>query len=269
MKILLSFILTARSRGLLFVLVAALLSACASSPTAVPTNIARMKAGTRVGVLVTGLDQSAVHEHVGTTLFNNFSNPKTLPRHLGEQTSAAIGTALTSAGYVTVPIEAEKFSVASLTSMFATSDGTWSVRPERKVDFDRLKQEMNVDAVIVVIGRRTLARLECFGGPCTERYIEKSGLFTRSVFNLNTYHAVPAFDVKLLRLDVPADLSRFDPMASIERARVKQLMGNERPDDPRTLTDAEFAVITAWIDTYVAKISQAAVATISGASPAP
>jgi hypothetical protein len=252
-------------RRLLCLIFVALLTACANLPPPSPRfSIAR---GARVGVFV-ALPSSAVHEHVGTTVFNNFSTRRTLPFDLPSQAKADFSAALKSAGFEAVDLGASGFSASAINALVVPTSTGWQVNPAQAAAFEKLRKTLQLSAVVVVYGERTLAQLQCTGGPCTEWYVQTSGLFTRSVFNLTRYYAVPAFQTKVFVLGTPVELSAFNPIAAVQKEKVKLLSDMAGPKDFKNLTQTEFAPVSNWIGSYLKQIATAsATAIASGPRP--
>jgi hypothetical protein len=211
------------------------------------------------------MNSSAVHEHVGTTILNNFSTNRKLPWDLGARAKTAFSSALSDAGFEVIDLTASGIAAKAADALAVPRDQAWHVNPLQAQTFEQLHTRHRLDAIIVAYSQRTLASTECYGGPCTDRYVLTSGLFTRGIFNLTSYYAVPAFDTKVFLLASPADLSAYDPIRRTTRAKVKLLRDMPEPKNLKNLSDDEFSPVVDWIATYVNRIAAASASALSGA----
>ncbi len=201
-----------------------LVAACATLAPLPPPPTQQAADGTRVGIVVAGLDQSAIHQHVGTTVFNNFSAERTLPWHLGERVKAKLSSELKKRGLEPVYLEMEELrSIAPENLVVRSASQTWETPPASADTVRTLQEKHGVAALVVVTGKPTRASVECFGGPCIDRILPKTGLFTRSFFNLNNYFAVPGYETIVLQLNPAANLSAYDPIFSVTQNQAKRI----------------------------------------------
>jgi hypothetical protein len=84
-----------------------------------------------------------------------------------------------------------------------------------------------------------MTALECAGGPCSERYANASGLYTRSFLGLTRYNAVAGFALNVYVLNPPADISRADPLRSMMRMPAIPLGNYPAPANFEQITEAE------------------------------
>lgn len=241
-----------------------LLVSCATPPPPAPSFT--LAKNSKVGVLV-ALNSTAVHEHVGTTVFNNFSTERQLTWDLPKRASNAFSSGLTANGFDVVELGAQGFTKNEVDDLVVASGTSWQPNPVRSATLSRLKDELGLSAVVVVYDVRTLADLECGGGPCAERYVRTSGLFTRSFFGLTRYFAVAAIDAKVFVLQPAAELSAFDPIAKVRTNRVKLLTDMREPRDFKRLSDDEFQPVADWIGAYVDQIATASASALRAAGP--
>lgn len=224
------------------------LAGCASGPSGSQPSVMKgaLPAGSKVGLLIS-VGSGVAHEHIGTTIFNNFTKNRTLSFDVGDRARDYLSTRLAEGGFVVVDIERAGFRM----DQFAHG------LPSQTEHLGRLRQELGLQALVVVREQRVMASLECSGGPCSERYMEKSGLFTRGVFNLTRYIAVAALDTKVLLLDSSTDLGFSDPLKSELAKRVKVLSFAKEPENLQVLTEEEFAPVAGWIDEYLKNMASA------------
>ncbi|HEX9392545.1 MAG TPA: hypothetical protein VF928_14640 [Usitatibacteraceae bacterium] len=248
-----------RRTGLLcfFVLV---LAGCATAPAA-PVPSFALPAGSKVGILV-ALDRAPVHVHVGTTVFNNFSKSYSFPWDINEKATSTFSAQLKAASFVLIELASVGFKANEINAL-VTSDGrAWLDNPAQLAQLDRLRKELDVKAVVVVADKRVLADLECSGGPCAERYMDKSGLFTRSFLGLTRYKAVAAMEVKIFVLNPAVELSAAEPLKAKLEQRAVFMRDFKEPKVFANLTPEEFAPVANMIDGYLNGAAAAAATTL-------
>ena len=252
-----------RRTGLLYFFVL-VLAGCATVPVA-PVPSFTLPAGSKVGILV-ALDPTPVHVHVGTTVFNNFSKSYTFPWDINQKATSTFGAQLKAASLVPMDIAPLGFKASEINAL-VTSDGrAWLDNPAQLAQLNRLRKELDVKAVVVVADKRVLADLECTGGPCAERYMDKSGLFTRSFLGLTRYKAVAAMEVKLFVLNPAVELSAVEPLKARLAQRAVLMRDFKEPKVFANLTPEEFAPVVNAIDGYLnGAATAAATALLEGA----
>ena len=162
------------------------LAGCAalSPPPDLPTYA--VAPGARVGVLL-AINPAAAHEHVGTTVFNNFNEEQRFPWSLPDRVHANFVQALQRAGYEPVELDPAKFKAEVLARLMVRNNGQWAVAADRAQDFAALRQELHLSALIVAYSTPTLVSRECTQYGCTDRVAQNSGLFTRSMLFATTW----------------------------------------------------------------------------------
>ncbi|AGU52806.1 hypothetical protein VAPA_2c02450 [Variovorax paradoxus B4] len=247
-----------RSRLLAFV-IAIVLAGCAATAPPVAPNTGKLAKGAKVGVLVY-MPSPAQHLHVGTTVFNNFSTNYPFPWTPTSRAYEVFASDLEKAGFQVVRLSS--FATSTVDALAVSADGRWIANPKQEWAARKLREEQ-ISAVVLVEGKRTLARLECTGGPCAESYMANSGLFTRSMLGMTRYFAVPAVEAKVFIMDPPMDLMAYEPMRTMQARRVRQLDNFPEPRDFKRLSNAEFAPVAASIDAHLRSLSRSAAQALS------
>lgn len=244
------------------------LAGCAtlSPPPDLPTYAAAP--GARVGLLL-AISPTAAHEHVGTTVFNNFSAEQHFPWNLQDLVRRDFVQALRDAGYEVVELDPARFKPESLARLMVRDAGHWTIAAEETQDFTQLRQEMHLAALVVAFSTPTLVSRECTQYGCTDRVAQSSGLFTRSVLFSTKWYAVPGFGTAVYNLDPPIHLSEYEPLAAVIAQRVKTLRDMKAPNDFKMLTDEEFAPVSAWIAQYTQQLANASAQSIGGKASKP
>ncbi len=242
-------------RGILAGLSALVLSGCASLAPPPPLPVAALASGAKVGVLVQ-IDGAGTHTHVGTTVFNNFVRDVPMPFDLAAQLNESLGKSLAANGLQVVQVDAKAMPPGEVNRLVVSRDGAWVVNPEQAAAFKVLRETQGLSALVVVNGTRTMVSQECSNLGCTERWIDKSGLFTRGFLGMTRYFAVAALDVDVLRLDAPADLTRHEPLRSVVEGKVKPLAGFAEPKEFKAITADEFKPVADAIRGFVDQLAK-------------
>jgi len=219
--------------------------------------------GARVGLLLS-ISPVVAHEHVGTTVFNNFSAEQHFPRSLPDLVHADFTQALQHANYEVVELDPAIYKAPSIAGLLVRENEQWTVAQEHVKQFAALREELHLSAIIVAYSAPTLVQRECTQYGCTDRIATHSGLFTRSFLFANRWFAVPGFDTVVLNVGPPIVLSEYEPMASIAGHKVKELQDMKAPKDFNSLTDDEFAPVSTWVAEYVQQMANACVMALAG-----
>ncbi|QSI32326.1 hypothetical protein GNX71_23145 [Variovorax sp. RKNM96] len=236
-----------------------ILAGCTTTP-AVSPNAGKLAKGSKIGLLVY-MPAPAQHMHVGTTVFNNFSTPYQFPWNPTVRTYEVFQSDLEKAGFQVVKLTS--YATTSVNALAIEKDGRWIANPRQEWSARKLKEEQ-ISAVVVVEGKRTLARLECTGGPCGESYMENSGLFTRSMLGFTRYFSVSAMEAKVFILENPLEITAYEPMKTIQRNRVRQLNDFAEPRDFQRLTNTEFSPVVSSVDAHIKSLSRGTTQALSG-----
>lgn len=213
------------------------LSGCASEPV-VPS--VETKRGDRVGLLV-DLGEGPLHTHAGTIVFNNFEKKYPYRWNLDAAAADALSKALSAAGFTVVNLENEGMSHAAVGTLLVADGEKWKVAPGKEQLVRDLLDRKGLKALIALKETRVMTALECAGGPCTERYANASGLYTRSFLGSTRYHAVAAYGLNVYLLAPLADLAKGDPLRTILRMPVVPIGSYPAPVKFDSLTEAELA----------------------------
>jgi hypothetical protein len=231
------------------------LAGCASAP---PIPKIGASPGDRVGVLVDVGDNPS-HAHVGTTVFNNFYKKYPYQWKLGPEITRSVESAVKNAGFAVVDLRSEGLRYADVSGLVQIADDKWQIAAGKEGAARRLRDQLRLKAVIVVKEAKVLAALECGGGPCSERYTEHSGLYTRSIFGLTAYHAVAAYEWNVIVLDPVVDIAKAEPMLSMLSIPATRFADFKEPADFKNLTEAEFAPVRSAVMRFVDYTSMEAV----------
>lgn len=250
-------------RVLLVGFAALVLSGCASLAPPPPLPATALPAGAKVGLLVQ-VDGAGTHTHVGTTVLNNFARDVPLPYDLGAELRESLGRSLVASGLQVVTVDAKALPPSDASRLVVARDGAWTVNPEQAAAFKTLRETQGLSALVVVNGTRTMVTQECSNLGCTERWIGKSGLFTRSFLGMTRYFAVAALDIDVVRLDVPADLARHEPLRGVIEGKVKPLSGFSAPKEFQAITADEFKPVADAIRGFVEQFAKTTTSALAG-----
>jgi len=231
------------------------IAGCATAP---PLPKIESSRGDRIGLLVEAGD-SPSHMHIGTTIFNNFTKKYPYNWNLSADITRTIEQSVRGAGFTVVDLRQEGINYAEISDLIQPSGEKWQIAFGKEEIIYRLREQLQLKALLVVKETRVMAALECMGGPCSERYADSSGLYTRSFLNLTSYNAVAAYQWNVFVLDPVADAAKVDPLSSMLRIPAIFLSGFKDPADFKNLTETEFAPVRKAILRFVELTSNEAV----------
>lgn len=218
---------------------ALVLAGCATSP---PVPSFETKRGDRVGLLV-DIGDGPLHTHIGTTVFNNFEKKYPYKWNLDSAVTVALTNSLSKAGFTVIDLENEGVRYGDITSLIVGEGGKWKVVPGKENTVRELVERKSLKAVVLVKETRVMTALECAGGPCSERYANASGMYTRSFLGLTRYNAVAAFGLNVYMLNPLADISKADPLRTMMRIPAIPLGNFAAPANFEQITEAELVPV--------------------------
>ena len=233
----------------------ATLAGCATAP---PLPKIESLRGDRIGVLVE-VSGNPTHTHVGTTVFNNFVKKYPYQWNLGAEVRRIIERSVNEAGFTVVDLRQEGFDYQKVAGLIQTTGGKWQVAAGKEEVVRQLREQHKLKALIVVKDAPVMASLECSGGPCTARYVDHSGLYTRSVFGYTSYRAVAAFPWNVYVLDSVADISLAEPLRPMLGEPSYFLRSFKSPANFENLTEAEFQPVREGILSFTQEAFKAVV----------
>lgn len=233
---------------------ALLFAGCSSSP---PLPTIESKRGDRIGVLV-DIGDSPTHTHVGTTVFNNFTKKYPYAWNLNSEIARTVHQAIRNSGLTPVDLRLEGIQYADVSELIQAFGEKWQVGSGKEEAVRRLRDQLKLKALLVLKEGRVMTALECAGGPCSERYADASGLYTRSFFGSTRYHAVAAFHWNFFVLDPVADAAKADPLRSMLRIPATPLLAYKDPATFDNLTEPELSPVR----DAIVRFSESAVAEI-------
>lgn len=238
---------------------ALLVAGCATSPRLPKMETA---AGDRIGVLV-DVGDSPSHTHIGTTVFNNFTKTYPFNWNLNAEVTRTIEQSVKSAGLTPVNLKVEGIQYAEVAGLLKPSGENWQIAAGKESTFQRLRDQLRLKALFVLKESRVMTALECSGGPCSERYANSSGLYTRSFFGSTRYNAVAAYQWNVFVLDPLADAANADSLRSMLRMPAIPLQKFKEPANFENLTEAEFLPVRDAVLQFTEKASAQALKTLN------
>ena len=211
------------------------LAGCA---TTAPIPSFETRRGDRVGILV-DIGDGPVHTHIGTTVFANFEKKYPYKWDLDSALAERLSNSLTTAGFTVINLENEGVRYSDVTPLVVGDGERWKVAPGKENTVRQLAEGKRLRAVVVVKETRVMTALECAGGPCSERYANASGMYTRSFLGATRYNAVAAFGVNVYVLNPLADTAKVDPLRTMLRMPAVALPRHPAPADFEQITEAE------------------------------
>ena len=223
-----------RSNGLVC-LAMLVLAGCVTPP---PIPSFETKRGDRVGILV-DIGDDAVHTHIGTTVFNNFEKKYAYRWNLDSAVAEVLKNSLSKSGFVVLDLEDEGLRYGDVTPLVVTDGEIWRMAPGKENTVRELTERKSLKAVVVVKETRVMTALECGAGPCSERYANASGMYTRSFFGRTRYNAVAAFSLNVYVLEPLADLARTGALRTMMRIPAIPLANYPAPANFQELREHE------------------------------
>ena len=242
------------------VVISALLTAgCATAPPAPKIDAAR---GDRIGVLIE-IGDNPTHTHIGTTVFNNFVRKYPYNWNLNADVTRIVEQTIRNSGFSPVDLRAEGIRYADVSELIQVAGEKWEVAPGKEDSVRRLRDQLRLKALLVLKEGRVMAALECSGGPCSERYADASGLYTRSFLGSTRYYAVAAYRWNFFVLDPVTDTAKADPLRRVLRIPAMPLPGFKDPAKFDDLTEADLGPARDAILRFVEAVSAEALKTLS------
>lgn len=241
------------------IVIATTLAGCAVFPP-LPTIVTAR--GDRIGVFVESGD-TPLHTHIGTTVFNNFEKKYDYNWNLKTEITNIVQRSITSAGFIPIDLQAQGIRYSDVQGLIRPAGGKWEVPKDKDEALRRLRSDLRLKALVVLKEARVMTARECTGGPCSERYADGSGLYTRSFLNMTSYSAVAAYQWNVFVLDSPADTVLAEPLWSIVKMPSARILEFKSPANFDNLTEAEFAPVREAVLSFVEGASAAAVKSLN------
>ena len=235
------------------------IAGCATSP---PLPKIESTRGDRVGVLVE-IGDNPSHTHIGTTVFNNFAKKYPYKWNLSSDVMRTVEQTVRNSGFTAVDLRAEGIQYSDVSGLIQAAGENWQITSGKEDALRRLRDQLHLKALLVLKETRVMTALECAGGPCSERYADASGLYTRSFFGLTRYNAVAAYQWNVFVLDPVADAAKADPLRSMLRIPATPLPGFKDPANFENLTEAEFSPVRDAILRFTEIASAEAIKTLN------
>jgi hypothetical protein len=250
-----------------FIFMFSLLTGCAAFKPPERSSSAVMTAG-KLGY-VAEFTSVPTHTHLGTTIFNNFTTQYDRHWDLEAVFVTALERELDSKGIELVLLETSDLPSLPF-GIFEIVDDRWAYREGAEPVVQRLTTEFGLAGLLQLHALdRILVALECSNFGCNERFAEGMGLFTRGVFGLHHYFAVPAVAFRLEIFNPGYELSRYEPLVefrTIDGGRV-HLKEIDKADDIKALGDEQLIAVREAIEQYLEELARSIVVTLTVADP--
>lgn len=215
----------------------------------------------RVGLYV-DVGDKPFHVHQGALgMVKDFKKIYPFSWHLDERATIRFTERLKAEGFDVVDLETAGFSYYDLDELFIAKEGMWVVHPDHGDSLNKLRNDLNVQAVVIVKGQRVVAKSETtqMGSAVARAWISGSGLYSMQSIVSKEYYAVAAFGVSVFLLQPPANLSASGPLVSQDLYRSIELEDFPDPKDIKNLTREEFKPVFSAIDQYISDAAELAV----------
>lgn len=216
-----------------------------------PVPAYKLKENGNVGLLVVA-KSNPTHTHVGTTIFNNdvkeYDYDWNMQQTIFGQFKETIEQ---NSNYKVVDLKTIGYKDSDPSSFVTIKDKQWIFDPSNTAFRENLL-ENNIDIIVIIKEGQTLASLECSQYGCNRFHSEGYGLFTRSFFGLDRYHASKSFSMSIQTLDTPINLLLTNGFKETQELTEKsKLMSDfEDPKDFKNITKEELEPIRLNIIEY-------------------
>lgn len=239
-----------------FLSIAALfIAGCTTIPPLPKIEFSR---GDHIGLLVEGGD-NPTHTHIGTTIFNNFTKKYSYNWDLNTELTRTIEKTIRNKGLTAVDLRKEGLTYADVSDLIQAAGDKWQIAPGKENIIRRLREQFRLKGLIILKESRVITGLECFGGPCSVRYADGAGLYTRSFLGITGYLAVTAYQWNFFVLDPFADVTKVNPLLSMLRMPVSRMSDFKDPVNFYNLTEEEFKPVRNAILRFTETASEEAV----------
>lgn len=184
-----------------------------------------------------------VHTHIGTTVFNNFTKKYPHDWQLNQQVAETVKGALTRSGFTPVDLQKEGVSFVDVAGLLQQTESGWKLGAGKEMTFNQMRERLQLKAVVALKESRVRAFMECGGGPCVDRMVEGSGLYSRSMLGMTNYLGVAAYKWNVYALDPLADLTTTASLRNALATPSFPIAGFKKPADFYNISAQEFAPV--------------------------
>jgi hypothetical protein len=238
------------------------LGACAAIP---PIPKYRINPGDRVGLLVE-VGAKLVHTHAGSifgvrTFVKRYPNDWGLDRYIAKAlTSRLRGTG----GFEVVDLRKKEVSYRDVEGLIAVKDKKWVIPAERQEMYNRLRNEFNLKAVVLVREVRAYTTSACTGaGYCIHYFSLGHGLFSQSSPLWFGFYSVAAYQTDIFLLGVPGNPGLGQDFRDVARDRTKRMRGFKDPKDIKNFPPKGWGPARGHIQAYIDQIAAKVASTLA------
>jgi hypothetical protein len=207
----------------------------------------------RVGLYV-DVGGTPFHVHLGALgMVRDFKKTYPFSWNLDERITLRFTERLEAEGFDVVDLQSAGFSYFELDNLIIAKDGMWVDHPDRSASLSKLRNDLGIQAVVIVKGERVVAKADISptGTVIPRAWMSGSGLFSMQSMLFKNYYAVGAFGVSVFMLQPPANLSASGPLVSQDIYRSIELENFPNPADIQNVTREEFQPVFSAIDQYI------------------
>ncbi|KZN61835.1 hypothetical protein N473_21850 [Pseudoalteromonas luteoviolacea CPMOR-1] len=201
--------------------------------------------------LVIDVSDKLTHTHIGTTIFNNFTKQYEVDVKMKQHIFETLKNKLKEGANADVVLLDKTLSNKRASSGFVfIKDKQWQFNPSLEAERSELTAK-GIDVVISITEAQTLVDMYCTQYGCTNFYAEGHGLYTRSFFGLDNYHAAASYEVSAEFISQPIDMGVMESMRDLNSmyGRLTKL-DLEDPADHKALDKAFFEPVQTGLTGY-------------------
>lgn len=192
----------------------------------------------RIGYLVDIKNKNIEHNHLGTTVFNNFEKSYSYDWKIKEQIEEELKSQI---NVKLVNLDQENISLESLNNLIIANEKEWIINKQNI--YDKLVNDLKLKAVIVINDSNVSLYLHPF------LYTNKgSGLVSHHFIGFKKYFSVLGVDAKMYLLNPLGEIKyknfpTFNMVYLSGLSSINEKVGFEVPNDIENITEKEFEPI--------------------------
>lgn len=199
----------------------------------------------KIGLIVFANSSGPTHTHVGTTIFNNYTNNYNIDWDI----QAAITEHFIEGVEHIAPIEVVNLSqqMDRYSGLVTITDDKWQLSLIKQAEVNQLLDDGIKAVVSITEIPKVLVASECSAFGCTERYANGYGLFSRGMIGFDTFMKVNSFAVNVELLEPPADLARAGLFKEYNDNKISPIDGDDEPQKNSDIQPDEWAFVKTLI----------------------
>lgn len=208
--------------------------------------------------LLVDVHNHLTHTHIGTTIFNNFSNTYDHDWTLKKDIYNTIAKTLeTNSGAEVLPLSSLVHAESLDLDFVNVENKMWQFNANN-IEIKNALVDQGIIAVITVKEVPKLVELNCSQYGCSEFHANGHGLYTRSFFGMDSYYTAATYNINAEIISQPIDLSIMEGLLNLTSLdnRLISLDVQQDPADHKKLEKAFFTPVKTSLMRYFDKVSE-------------